>query len=97
MTRELAIIETEAVAVPGRTDEPLWWFVADELDGGGGGNWWVPTHRGLEKPGGSAGFAVTTVGTRGLVEEPEALHRYRLFAHLVPSAGGKGLVLDSAN
>lgn len=57
MTGELAILETEAIVVPGHEDTPLWrLFPFAELDGDSS-NWWAPNLAGLEGALKAAGFA----------------------------------------
>jgi tRNA (mo5U34)-methyltransferase len=80
VTRELAVVETEAVVVPGYEHEALWRFFAfDELDGDLT-NWWAPN---LSALGGmllAAGFsqARAVVGpSPRLLKRKGGPHHYR--------------------
>jgi tRNA (mo5U34)-methyltransferase len=84
LTRELAVVESEAIHVPGQEQLALWRFHGvDQLHGGG--NWWVPNRRGLEHVLQAAGFGqVDTVGAHALAPtDTEATH-YRAIAHARP-------------
>jgi tRNA (mo5U34)-methyltransferase len=93
VTRELAIIETAAVFVPGHEDEALWEFYeADEL-AGDPTNWWAPNAKALAGACRAAGFEeVELLDYPDEAELPgDVSTRYRLVAHgrtgLVRSAG----------
>jgi tRNA (mo5U34)-methyltransferase len=91
VTRELAIVETEAVAVPAFEDQAVWrFFPGDELDGDAA-NWWAPNLPGLGGALTAAGFA----GVRGVIGPPDewlarptGLLRYRAVAHGLAELGG---------
>ena len=56
VTKSLAVIESEAVLLPGQASRPLWQFVdATELNDDPS-NWWVPTAEGLRAMCLAAGF-----------------------------------------
>ena len=84
VTRELAIIETEAVVVPGFEHEPMWRFfpraeLNDDIS-----NWWAPNLAGLRGALDAAGFRGVDV-LRGppaaLLETAEGPHGYRAVVH----------------
>lgn len=57
VTRELAVIETSAIHVPGHANAPLWEFYeGSELDGDVN-NWWAPSEAGLLGMCRAAGFS----------------------------------------
>jgi tRNA (mo5U34)-methyltransferase len=57
VTRGLAVIESEALLLPGRPGRALWQFVdADQLNDDPS-NWWVPTAEGLRSMCLAAGFS----------------------------------------
>jgi tRNA (mo5U34)-methyltransferase len=76
VTKSLAVIESEAVAVEG-SSKPWWEFVPGAEVNADVGNWWIPTEAGLHGLCRAAGFAdVETV-----VGPPERTERYRLVVH----------------
>jgi len=84
ITHELAVVETEAVVVPGHEDDALWrFFPANELNGDVS-NWWAPNLTGLLGMLSAAGFD-SARGTHGppaaLLAAPGGPHHYRLTAH----------------
>jgi tRNA (mo5U34)-methyltransferase len=83
VTRELAVVETEAVVVPGQEQEALWrFFPAAELNGDIS-NWWAPNRTALLGALRAAGFA-SARPTHGppaeLLDAPGGPHHYRLTA-----------------
>jgi tRNA (mo5U34)-methyltransferase len=82
VTRELAVVESETVHVPGQEHLALWQFHGVDHLGGGAGNWWVPNRRALEHVCTVGGFAsVETVDSIGFAPmEAQATH-YRTFVH----------------
>jgi tRNA (mo5U34)-methyltransferase len=64
LTRELAIIETSAVIVPGYGDVPLCEFFEDDGLSGDRTNWWAPNVKGLEALCRAAGFRRVEVVSR---------------------------------
>jgi tRNA (mo5U34)-methyltransferase len=66
VTRRQAIVETEAIVVPGHP-EPLWRFFPDDELNHDRTNWWVPNLAAILGLLGAAGFAATEV----LSGEPE--------------------------
>ena len=56
VTRELAVVETEAVVFPGLEHEPLWRFFPEDELSGDITNWWAPNRRGLQSALTTAGF-----------------------------------------
>jgi tRNA (mo5U34)-methyltransferase len=82
VTRELLVISTDAVAVPGFEHHAFWeFFETDELDGDAS-NWWAPNRRALAALCRTAGFARVESRNDRRVRPPsnDALHRYRLVA-----------------
>jgi tRNA (mo5U34)-methyltransferase len=86
VTRELAIIETEAIAIPGRERRAFWeFFPSDELDGDVT-NWWAPNDRALEGMCLAAGFrrmdviAGPPAGGKEAVQSADVI-RYRAVVH----------------
>ena len=61
VTRELAVIETHAIAAPGTGEEPLWQFYPGAELNGDASNWWAPTVAGLEAGLTAAGFSSNSV------------------------------------
>jgi tRNA (mo5U34)-methyltransferase len=67
VTRDIAVIETACVILPGWTEDRLWMFIeATELDGDAS-NWWAPTATGLLAACRAAGFR----DARVILEAPE--------------------------
>jgi tRNA (mo5U34)-methyltransferase len=85
VTRELAIVESEALHVPGQEHLALWQFHGVDHLGGGPGNWWVPNRRALEHVLAAAGFAsIETVDSIGLAPSEVKATHYRTFVHAGP-------------
>jgi tRNA (mo5U34)-methyltransferase len=61
LTRELAVIETQAIAVEGHEAAPLWQFFPGAELNADSSNWWAPNVAGLEAALTAAGFAEVTV------------------------------------
>jgi tRNA (mo5U34)-methyltransferase len=84
VTRELAVVETEAVVVPACEDAALWrFFPAAELNGDIS-NWWAPNLTALLGALRAAGFAsarATSGPSPSLLDAPGGPHHYRLTAH----------------
>jgi tRNA (mo5U34)-methyltransferase len=57
VTRGVAVIESEAVVLPGRSDQPLWQFVDAAQLNADPSIWWVPTVEGLRAMCLAAGFS----------------------------------------
>ena len=76
VTRSLAVVETEAIALEGET-RPLFEFTPGAEVNADVGNWWIPTVEGLHAMCRAAGFreVETVAGPPGGVE------RYRLVVH----------------
>ena len=86
VTRELAVVETQAFELPRNTDYELWQsFSADQLCGDVT-NWWIPNTKALVGMCRAVGFREVTV-SRGQKElNPDAIgpQGYRLFVHCRP-------------
>jgi tRNA (mo5U34)-methyltransferase len=84
LTRELAVIETEALALPGFEERAVCeFFEGDEL-GADPTNWWVPNAKALAGLCRAAGFRraeVLTVAPRARFPRPGQVLRYRALAH----------------
>ncbi len=80
ITRELAVVETEAVTIPAFEHEAIWRFFPGAELNGDVSNWWAPNVAALEGALAAAGFAATRV-TAGpppqLAEQPGGPHHYR--------------------
>jgi tRNA (mo5U34)-methyltransferase len=61
VTRELAVIETEAIVVAGHEDDPLWRFFPGAELNADSSNWWAPNMAGLQAMLAAVGFADLTV------------------------------------
>ncbi len=81
LTKELAVIETEAVALPGFEGRALCEFF--EADGlyGDPTNWWAPNAKALEGLCRAAGFRRAEVLTTAPAGRPGQVVRYRATAH----------------
>ena len=81
VTRELAVIETEAVAIPGFEHHAFCeFFESNELNADVS-NWWAPNRRGVAAMCRAAGFARVESRNDPRSRPPgDALHRYRLVA-----------------
>lgn len=81
VTGELAVVETEAVVVPGHEDDALWrFFPAAELNGDVS-NWWAPNLTALLGALRAAGFAAARAvqgPPAALLDAPGGPHHYRL-------------------
>jgi tRNA (mo5U34)-methyltransferase len=85
LTRELAIVESEAIHVPGHEQEALWQFHGVDHLGGGPGNWWVPNRRALEHVLLAAGFSQAEfVGSIGMEPQAAGVTHYRAVVHARP-------------
>lgn len=84
VTRELAVVETEAIVVPGFEQEALWrFFPGGELNGDVS-NWWAPNLVALRGALGAAGFAstrVTAAPDPSLLTAPGGPHHFRATVH----------------
>ncbi len=92
VTREVAVIETEAIHLPGHSAAPLLEFEpGDELRRGDYGNWYAGTEAALHAMCKAAGFA-SVVTKRGPPDIPSHrrkrsspdLYRYRAVLHAFP-------------
>jgi tRNA (mo5U34)-methyltransferase len=84
VTREVAIIESEAVVVPGRDDLALAEFVPGSSLNQDATNWWVPNVRALEALARAAGFShieLVDGPTPPLPADSTDLHRCRVTIH----------------
>ena len=83
LTGELAVVETEAVAVAGLEHHGLCEFFAGDELGGDATNWWVPNLKALIGLCRAAGFRqVELAGVRTVVEPTEdPVQRYRAVVH----------------
>ena len=73
LTRELAVIETHAITVPGDEDAALWQFYPGAELNGDSSNWWAPTPAGLQAGLTAAGFTSSSI----LQEPPRAVAHAR--------------------
>ena len=82
LTRDLAIIETEAIAVPGHEDRAMWEFYPfDELNGDYS-NWWAPNEKALVGLCRAAGFEhVEIKQTAPTLGDSGGLVHYRAMLH----------------
>ena len=81
VAEQLAVVETEAVVVPGLEHEALWRFFPGAELNGDISNWWAPNLTALLGALRAAGFASVrpTLGpTAALVAAPGGPHHYRL-------------------
>ncbi len=95
VTREVLVVETDAVAIPGFEHHGFCeFFEANELNGDVN-NWWAPNQRALVGMCRAAGFPRVETNKDGRSRPPgmEALHRYRLVvrAWTGPSQPEEGL------
>ena len=84
VTRELAVVETEAIVVPGLEHEALWRFFPGAELNGDVSNWWAPNLTGLLGMLRAAGFveAHPSLGPSvELIASSGGPHHYRLTAH----------------
>lgn len=84
VTAELAVIETEAIQLPGADERAVCEFFEGASLAGDPSNWWAPNAAALVAMCRSAGFSqvrvVADTSDRG-VREPDGLLRHRLVAH----------------
>ena len=84
VTRGLAVVETEAIVVPGLEHAALWRFFPGAELNGDVSNWWAPNLVALRGALGAAGFGSTRV-TAGpdptLLHAPGGPHHYRATVH----------------
>jgi tRNA (mo5U34)-methyltransferase len=91
VTRELAVVETEAIVVPGLEHEALWRFFPFAELNGDVSNWWAPNLTGLTGALRAAGFAVASPSlgpSAELVASAGGPHHYRLTGHAAKPAAG---------
>ena len=84
VTRELAVVETEAVVVPDLEHEAMWRFFPGAELNGDVSNWWAPNRSALLGALNAAGFASATAVSgppAGLADGSPGPHHYRLSAH----------------
>ena len=87
VTRELAVIETLAVEVPGFERSALTEFYEVDEVNADPTNWWGPNERALIALCRAAGFAhARRVSSRDPEATPEGVRRYRLVAHALKRA-----------
>ena len=90
VTGELAVVETEAIVVPGLEHEAMWRFFASAELNGDISNWWAPNLTGLVGALQAAGFAsvTPTLGPSAeLIAAPGGPHHYRLTVQATKAAG----------
>jgi tRNA (mo5U34)-methyltransferase len=91
VTRELAVVETEAIVVPGLEHEALWRFFPFAELNGDVSNWWAPNLTGLTGALRAAGFAAASPSlgpSAELVASAGGPHHYRLTVHAAKPAAG---------
>ena len=84
VTGRRAVIETEAVVVPGYEHEALWRFFPGAELNGDVSNWWAPNMAALVGALGPAGFSRTEVAlgpSAELLEQPGGPHHFRAVVH----------------
>jgi tRNA (mo5U34)-methyltransferase len=84
MTGEVAVIETEAVVVPGFEHEAMWRFFPGAELNGDVSNWWAPNMAALVGAVQAAGFGRVDVKlgpARGLLDQPGGPHHFRAVVH----------------
>lgn len=91
VTRELAVVETEAVVVPGFEHEALWRFFPGAELNADVSNWWAPNMAALIGALNAVGFGATEV-RRGpdasLLEQPGGPHHFRAIVRARREATG---------
>lgn len=94
VTRELAIVETEAVVVPAFEAQAVWRFFPGAELNGDVSNWWAPNLPGLGGALTASGFAnprAVSGPPPQLLEQPGGPHHYRAVVHgtrgVAPSPG----------
>src|SRR5262249_9517163 len=83
VTRELAIIETAAIFIPGREDSAFCEFYESTQLNNDPSNWWAPNRKALACLCRAAGFRQVEIlapPTCDDLEDPKIVH-YRLSAH----------------
>jgi len=84
MTNELAIIETEAVVIPGYEHEAMWRFFPKAELNGDVSNWWAPASPSAASAGSLTAFARAEVKlgpAKELLEQPGGPHHFRAIVH----------------
>jgi tRNA (mo5U34)-methyltransferase len=84
VTRERAIIETEAAVIPGYENQALWRFFPGAELNGDVSNWWAPNMAALVGALAPAGFSRTEVAlgpSAALLEQPGGPHHFRAVVH----------------
>jgi tRNA (mo5U34)-methyltransferase len=84
VTRELAIVETEAAVIPGFEHEAMWRFFPGAELNGDVSNWWAPNLAGLGGALRAAGFTNVEVKVgppAQLLEAEGGPHHYRAVVH----------------
>jgi hypothetical protein len=84
VTGRRAVIETEAVVVPGWEHEALWRFFPGAELNGDVSNWWAPNMAALVGALAPAGFTSTEVAlgpSAALLEQPGGPHHFRAVVH----------------
>ena len=85
VTRELAVIETHAIALPELQDKALFEFVPGSDVNHDPTNWWFATEKALHGLLNSVGFgSVETVGTDAVPQSRPGITDYRLTVHARP-------------
>jgi tRNA (mo5U34)-methyltransferase len=89
VTGEIAIIETEAVVVPGYEHEAIWQFFPGGELNADVSNWWAPNMAALVsalKPAGFSSVEVKLGPPREQLETPGGPHHYRAVVHALKGA-----------
>ena len=76
VTKTLAVIESEAIAIDDDT-RPMWEFTPGAEVNADIGNWWIPTAHGLHALCRAAGFREVHT----IIGPPDGVERYRLVVH----------------
>jgi tRNA (mo5U34)-methyltransferase len=93
VTGELAVVETEAIVVPGLEHEALWRFFPGAELNGDVSNWWAPNLTALTGALRAAGFAAAAPSlgpSAKLVAAPGGPHHYRLTVQATKPQAGVG-------
>jgi tRNA (mo5U34)-methyltransferase len=87
VTHELAVIETEAMSIPGEGDHPLAEFFPGAELAGDPSNWWSPNRQAILALCRAAGFddASIVATTEGTPADTAGGSRYRAVAHARPA------------
>lgn len=80
ITREVAVVETAAIAVAGHDSDPLWRFFPGAALNGDSSNWWAPNLAGLCAMLEAAGFGSVAV-QQGPPEPDTDIAHYRAIVH----------------